>query len=54
MSSIKNDPPATVSNQPDTDTGLPGVHTWRGIYLLVAAALVLWIILLTLLPHLFA
>ena len=33
--------------------GLPGLRTWRGVYLLVVAAFALWVILLTMLTRLY-
>jgi hypothetical protein len=30
----------------DEATGLPGVHTWRGVYALVFGCFILWVLLL--------
>ena len=39
---------------PKNVTGLPGLRTWRSVYLLVLGILAGWVWLLTLLPRLFA
>ena len=31
----------------DADTGLPGLRTWRGVYLVVGGIFLLWVALLT-------
>ena len=40
---------------PDADetTGLPGLRSWRAVYIFVLAVFALWVALLTLLPVLF-
>jgi hypothetical protein len=30
----------------DEDTGLPGLHSWRAVYIFVLATFVVWILLL--------
>jgi len=30
----------------DETTGLPGLRTWRGVYVLVLASFILWVVLL--------
>ena len=37
----------------DEGTGLPLVRTWRGVYLLVLAIFVVWVLLLTALSRAF-
>lgn len=32
---------------PDHETGLPGIRTWRAVYILVMGIFVLWVVLLT-------
>lgn len=39
---------------PEEGTDLPWLRTWRGVYAAVAAVLVVWVWLLTILPRLFA
>lgn len=38
----------------DVDTGLPGLRTWRGVYLVVCGIFVLWLVLLTALTFLYS
>ena len=34
------------SNNQDQLTGLPGLRTWRGVYLFVFGSFILWVLLL--------
>ena len=45
-------PPAPADADPAA-TGLPGLRTWRGVYLVVSGILLLWVALLTALTWLF-
>lgn len=38
----------------DSDTGLPLLRTWRGVYVFVFGVFVLWIVLLTVFSRMFA
>lgn len=40
-------------NPDDEPTGLPGLRSWKGVYLLVAASFVLWVGLMVLLQAIF-
>jgi hypothetical protein len=42
------------STTQDDQTGLPGLRTWPRVYLLVAAAFILWVVLLLALTKMFA
>ncbi len=47
----------THSDKPDPEseaTGLPGLHTWRAVYTVVAGVFVLWVGLLWLLMKRFS
>ncbi len=50
--------PTTTPNQsgaPDGEmTGLPGLRTWRSVYLLVVAVFVVWVALLVALARIFS
>jgi hypothetical protein len=47
--------PADPSQDPPDDrTGLPGLRSWRLVYVVVLGTLLLWIGLLTLLSRLFS
>ena len=35
-------------------TGLPGLHTWRGVYIFVFGSFVLWVVLLFALTRIFS
>ena len=37
----------------EADTGLPGLRTWRGVYLVVSGIFLLWVVLLTALTWMF-
>lgn len=39
-------PAAGPSDVKDELTGLPGLHTWRGVYLFVFGSFVVWVALL--------
>ena len=39
---------------PDAATGLPGLRSWRAVYLVVFGTFLLWIVLLTILTRLFS
>ena len=45
-----DEPPAP----PDEATGLPGLRSWRAVYLFVLGTLLLWIVLLTALTRYFS
>lgn len=38
----------------DESTGLPGLHTWRRVYLFVFGCFVLWVVLLVVFSRVFA
>jgi hypothetical protein len=46
--------PARPQPPGEEPTGLPGLPTWRGVYLVVAGSFGLWVALLWGLSHLFA
>ena len=46
--------PSTSDADPTTNTGLPGLRTWRAVYLIVLGTFVFWVALLTLLPLVFS
>jgi hypothetical protein len=49
--------PASAAEPPvpePEDTGFPGVHTWRGVYVLVFICFVLWVALLFALTVIFS
>ncbi len=39
-------PPAAPVEDRDEATGLPGLATWRGVYLFVFGSFILWVLLL--------
>jgi hypothetical protein len=48
-------PPGPESVEPDADeTGLPWLHTWRGVYLFVVVHFAIWIAFLVALTHFFS
>jgi hypothetical protein len=48
-------PHGPESVEPDTDeTGLPWLHTWKGVYLLVIVHFAIWLALLVALTHFFS
>jgi hypothetical protein len=47
-SPIQTDDPADART-----TGLPGLRSWRAVYLLVLAIFILWVVLLTILSRVF-
>ena len=47
-------PPPAGSPPPDAETGLPGLRTWRTVYLWVLGSFVLWVVLLNWLTRHFA
>jgi hypothetical protein len=49
---MKPPPPDPATD--DKSPGVPGFHTWRGVYLFVFAFFVLVVVLLTLFSRLFA
>ena len=54
-----NPPPAPESSRSpavanDEATGLPGLRTWRGVYLFVLGCFIVWVGLLTLLTRMFS
>jgi hypothetical protein len=48
--------PSPVSGEPvdDAKTGLPGLRTWRAVYLFVLGCFIVWVGLLTLLTRMFS
>jgi hypothetical protein len=42
-------PVTDASGRPDETTGLPGLRTWRAVYLVVFGCVILWVLLLLLL-----
>ncbi|MBX3379227.1 MAG: hypothetical protein KF805_03970 [Phycisphaeraceae bacterium] len=42
------------ATQDDSATGLPLFRNWRAVYLFVTACFALWVVLLALLPRVFA
>lgn len=45
-----NDPAGTAAGRPapaDRETGLPGLRSWKSVYVAVLGVFVLWIVLLT-------
>jgi hypothetical protein len=47
--------PGPPINSIDTEeTGLPGLRTWRRVYLLVLGLFVLWVVLLVVLEKIFS
>jgi hypothetical protein len=38
-------------NKNDDDTGLPGLRTWRRVYIFVLAAFAVWVVLLIILTR---
>lgn len=44
--------PAANANEPDA-TGLPGLRSWRAVYVSVVGIFILWVALLTMLTRLF-
>ena len=42
------------SNSDDASTGLPGLRSWKSVYLVVFGSFILWVGLLTLLSRWFA
>jgi hypothetical protein len=48
MKSSAGDSPSVDASAVDGDeaTGLPGFRSWRGVYVLVLASFVLWVVLL--------
>ena len=59
---MKPTPPAGPAGAPhpsarpasDESTGLPGLHTWRRVYLFVFGCFVLWVVLLAVFSRIFA
>jgi hypothetical protein len=59
---MKPPPPAGPAGVPhrrrqpaaDESTGLPGLHTWRRVYLFVFGCFVLWVVLLAVFSRVFA
>ena len=51
MNPVQMPPAEQGSTSP---TGLPGLHSWRGVYFVVLGILAVWVVLLTLLPRLFS
>jgi hypothetical protein len=48
-------PPGAPNNSVDTnETGLPGLRTWRGVYLVVLGTFMLWVALLAALEKFFS
>lgn len=45
--------PPSADPESEDGTGLPGARTWRAVYLVVLWVFALWVVLLTILPHLF-
>jgi hypothetical protein len=45
------DPPVTPVD--DTATGLPGLHSWRWVYLFVLGCFVVWVVLMVVFERLF-
>jgi hypothetical protein len=44
---MTEDPQRTdAANANDEETGLPGLRTWRAVYVVVLASFVLWVVLL--------
>jgi hypothetical protein len=48
---MKSSPPPPESS--DDNTGLPGLRTWRGVYLFVLGVFVAYVVLLTVLTRAF-
>ena len=47
--------PAPAMTPPDDEsTGLPGLHTWRGVYLFVLGVFVVWVGLLAVLTRMYS
>ena len=47
MTPGESSPPPAETPPPETDPGLPGLRSWRAVYLWVLGSLVLWVVLLT-------
>jgi hypothetical protein len=47
-------PPPDPSPPPDAAPGLPGLKSWRAVYLFVSGCFVLWVVLLAVLSWIFA
>jgi hypothetical protein len=47
-------PPATEPTARDQNPGVPGFHTWRGIYLFILAAFALVVVVLAVFSRWFA
>ena len=43
-----------MEDDPDHATGLPGMRSWKAVYLVVVGTLLLWVVLLTLLTRFFS
>ncbi len=43
-----------TADPPEAETGLPGLRSWRLVYLCVLGTLLLWVGLLTILSRLFS
>jgi hypothetical protein len=43
-----------MSPPDDESTGLPGLRTWRGVYLFVLGVFVVWVALLAMLTRMFS
>jgi hypothetical protein len=46
-------PPATAADD-DCATGLPGLATWRSVYVLVSAIVFVWLVLLAILTRFYS
>jgi hypothetical protein len=50
-----NPPPAVETPVPESeDTGIPGIRTWRGLYVFVFGSFVLWVVMLFALTMIFS
>ncbi len=54
MTSDHRNPAADDPAADDATTGVPGLRTWRAVYVVVAMVFVLWIVLLTILTESFS
>lgn len=54
---MTSDPRHRAADDPavdDATTGVPGLRTWRAVYVVVATIFVVWIVLLTILTESFS
>jgi hypothetical protein len=51
---MKPPPSGEPPVQETGETGFPGLHTWRGVYIFVFSSFILWVVLLFALTRMFS